>query len=549
MTAAPEASRPDRKERLTAIRQRKTPWDLVVIGGGVTGAGIARIAAARGLKTLLVEQQDYAWGTSSRSSKMVHGGLRYLGSGQYRLTRDAVRERERMLQEAPGLVDPLHYIMPHYHRQFPGPRLFGMLLWFYDRIAGRRNHEFFAADRVLDWIPGLQRRGLQGGTRFADAGTDDARLVLRLIAEARAAGAETLNYVRAEGVKPGSPTTITLKDTEATDDSDSHEPFTIESRLVVNATGAWTDELRRQLGHERSIRPLRGSHLVVPFWRLPVACSVSLFHPDDKRPVFIFPWQGTTVIGTTDLDHKGSLADEPAITTQEVDYLLNLADAFFPDHQVTRNSVIASWSGVRPVVSGDQSLAPSKESREHAIWNDQGVISIAGGKLTTFRLIAEEVLVAGADYLPDHYSARPISPTFRPPPTDCTRPPGLSSTQWRRLQGCYGPDLPDLLRAGSLTPIANTDLFWAELIRAAKQEDVIHLDDLLLRRTRLGLLLSEGGRQWLDVIEQHIRPTLGWNQSRWQQEADRYLSIWRQAYYLPTKKQDARPEKNADGTS
>lgn len=503
-------------------------WDLIVIGGGITGAGIARIAADRGLATLLVEQQDFAWGTSSRSSKMVHGGLRYLGSGQYRLTRDAVRERQRMLEEAPGLVEPLHYIMPHYQRQFPGPRLFGLLLWLYDRIAGRRNHDFLPGDRVLDWVPGLRRERLKGGTRFADAGTDDARLVLRLIHEAKTDGAITRNYVRATHVRQGTPASVTLEDME------NGETATANARLVVSATGAWTDTLREHLGADKTIRPLRGSHLVVPFWRLPVASSVTLMHPDDGRAMFIFPWEGMSVIGTTDLDHDGDLNEEPVVTEPEYRYMLTLADHYFPDHQVTRDSIVASWSGVRPVVSTSQDAAPSDESREHEIWDDGGVVSVAGGKLTTFRLIAEEVLATGAPYLADPEAARGSGPeaVFRPAPAT-ERPPGLSSRQWHRLKGYYGPDLPDLLSAGPLTRIATTDTLWAELIWAAGHEGVRHLDDLMLRRTRIGMLLPGGGRDWLDTIENACTPVMNWTIDDWNREKARYLTIWRQAYYLP----------------
>ncbi|MDX1459102.1 MAG: FAD-dependent oxidoreductase, partial [Marinobacter sp.] len=191
-------AQPCRSSVLHQLRAGNNQFDVIVIGGGITGAGIAREAAGSGLKTLLVEQQDFAWGTSSRSSKMVHGGLRYLGSGQFALTRAAVRERQRMLAEAPGLVDPLPFVMPHFRKQFPGPRVFGVLLWVYDRIAGQRTRRRLTAGETLQWIPGLTQTGLVAGNAFVDAITDDARLVQRTLEEARQDGACCVNYVKVD---------------------------------------------------------------------------------------------------------------------------------------------------------------------------------------------------------------------------------------------------------------------------------------------------------------------------------------------------------------
>lgn len=509
-------------------------YDLVVVGGGITGAGILREAARAGLKALLVEQRDFAWGTSSRSSKMVHGGLRYLGSGHLGLTRDAVRERQRLLQEAPGLVDPLPFVMPHYHRQFPGPRVFGALLSVYDRLAGERNHQYLKGDRVLGWVPGLSREGLYGGTRFGDAVTDDARLVLRVLHEAVAGGAEAINYVCAEQVGPaaGRGKCLQLRNTAG------DETFSVSAGLVVNATGAWTDNLRRQLGAGNTMRPLRGSHLVFPFWRLPVACTVSLFHPVDGRPVFIFPWEGVTVVGTTDLDHASGLDAEACISRDEVDYLLAVVQRVFPESGVSRAEVLSTWAGVRPVVAGN-AANPSKENREHAIWDDNGVVSVAGGKLTTFRLIARDVLSRGQPYLDKPAVADATAAVFTPSPCTVPRPASVSSRQWQRLQGHYGNRLAEVLAAGPLEPVAGTDTLWAELVWSAANESVLQLDDLLLRRTRIGLLLPGGGEAILDRLQALCAPVLGWSDQQWQTQRKQYLELWRQAYSLPDAGQGA----------
>ncbi len=512
-----------------ALLGRDEPWDMVIIGGGITGAGVLREAAREGYSALLVEQRDFAWGTSSRSSKMVHGGLRYLASGDYRLTRDAVHERERMMNEAPGLVDNLYYIMPHFRRQFPGPGLFGLLLRLYDFLAQRRTRRFFPGESVLHWVPGLRRQGLRGGTRFSDAVTDDARLVLRILQEATAAGGRALNYVRAESVTPpgnAGEGRVTVHDELG---GTHHE---LRARHIVHATGAWTDRLRGQLGAEQRIRPLRGSHLVFPFWKLPVSVSLSLIHPRDHRPMFVYPWEGVTVVGTTDLDHDEDLQKEAVLSRAEMDYLLEAVHDAFPDTRLGTADLISTWSGVRPVVSegGSRKKKPSKEKREHVIWNDQGVISVAGGKLTTFRLIALEVL----DHLrTDNGIRREVDEqVFSPAPTTA-RPKELTAWQWRRLRGHYGNRVGEVIESGPLAPIGHTDTLMAELAWSCRHEQVRHLDDLLLRRTRLGLLLPEGGAPWLDAIRKHCQPVLGWDDDRWQRECSRYRDLWRASYHLP----------------
>lgn len=525
-----------RQSGLDLLRGDRTFWDLIIIGGGITGAGVLREATRRGLKVLLVEQKDFAWGTSSRSSKMVHGGLRYLATGDYPLTRDSVRERERLMEEAPGLVDRLPFMMPHYRRVFPGPRLFNLVLWVYDWIAGHRDHEFFPLQRTLSWVPGIDRRNLKGGTRFADALTDDARLVLRVMDEAVCRGGVALNYMRALSVErdQGRISGVALKDEE------SGDRFRVRAGAVVNATGAWADQLRLESGGKPAIRPLRGSHLVVPFWRLPVALTLSFFHPRDRRPVFVFPWEGVTVIGTTDLDHRESLDREAAITEAEVDYLLEAANRLFPGANLQRPDIQSTWSGVRPVV-GAGVADPSKERREHVVWDDGGLVSVAGGKLTTFRLIARDVLRKAAPYLPELTRVESEGQILTAAPS-MPRPGGVTAFQWRRLRGFYGFRLEAVLNAGEQVEIDQSGTLWCELVWAARNEAVVHLDDLMLRRTRLGLLLPRGGMALLDSIRHHCQSALEWDDERWQREVARYAEIWQRYYSLPAKSRPHPPE-------
>jgi glycerol-3-phosphate dehydrogenase len=505
-------------------------WDLIVVGGGISGAGILREAARRGWSCLLLEQRDFAWGTSSRSSKMVHGGLRYIAKGQLGLTRDSVRERQRLLGEAPGLVDVLPFLFPHYRGKFPGPRVFGGLLGVYDALAGQRLHRYHPAGELRYLAPGLNDTELLGGTLFTDAVTDDARLVMRVLGEARAEGGEALNGMRVIQLSRDGERVNGL----VAEDSESGRRFSFRARAVAQATGAWADELRQKSGLEH-IRPLRGSHLLLPAWRLPVAQAISFMHPEDGRPVFVFPWEGATVIGTTDLDHGEALNRDARITEDEVEYLLAACASVFPHAKVGRADVLSTWAGVRPVVSEGESTGkkPSDEKREHALWVESGCVTLAGGKLTTFRLLALEVLRACAPMLGREVADVGQALFHAAPPVAL---PGLSLSQQRRLAGRHGRVLPRLAELigelGSECIGASTTL-WAELALACDDELVLQLDDLLLRRTRIGLLLAGGAAAELPRIRALCQPRLGWSDARWEEQQQRYLALWRQCYSLP----------------
>nr|BFD42357.1 glycerol-3-phosphate dehydrogenase/oxidase [Pseudomonas sp. FFPRI_1] len=506
-------------------------WDLIVIGGGISGAGILREAARRGWRCLLLEQRDFAWGTSSRSSKMVHGGLRYIAKGQWRLTRDSVRERQRLLHEAPGLVEPMSFLMPHYRGGFPGPRVFGGLLTVYDALAGRRSHRFHDARQTCYLAPGVKDVGLLGGTCFVDALTDDARLVMRVLAEARADGAWVVNGMRVEQL---------LREGERVcgvqvEDVESGTLQQLRCQVLAVATGAWAERLR-PVATPRQLRPLRGSHLLLPGWRLPVAQALSFMHADDGRPVFVFPWEGATVVGTTDLDHREALDLGASISPEELEYLLAAIAQQFPQAHITGADVLSTWAGVRPVVGsagGQAHGKPSSESREHVLWQEPGCVTLAGGKLTTFRPQAIEVLQACAAMI-----GRSVSDDGAPvfSPVAALAIPGLSAAQERRLAGRHGRDLPRLAqRVGELGSdcIGASDTLWAELAVAAEAEMVLHLDDLLLRRTRIGLLLAEGAAAYLPAIRRVCQPRLGWSDERWHTEEQRYRTLWQRHHSLP----------------
>ncbi len=510
-------------------------WDLVVVGGGITGAGIFREAARLGLRVLLLEQRDFAWGTSSRSSKMVHGGLRYIAEGDFRLTQESVTERQRLLREAPGLVDPLPFLYPHYRKAFPPPWLFSIVLMIYDVMAGKWNHRFHRASELFLRAPWLRRENLLGAMQFGDAVTDDARLVLRVLREGIRDGGTAINYVAARRTLRDGARVSGLE----VEDLETGDSMEIRARVVVNATGAWADRLRGELGRDPVIRPLRGSHLVVPGWRVPVGQAISFRHPEDKRPVFVFPWEGVTVIGTTDLDHRDDLDLEATISEVETDYLLAAANHQLPHYRLTRGDVISTWSGVRPVISSGSGVDPSKEKRDHSIWDDAGMLSVSGGKLTTFRVIGREVLERAAAYLPNLRLPDDPAPVFTPP--DPRLLDGLS-LPWgarHRFTGRFGADLPAFraaLETDELKPVGGTRTWWSELRWAARNELVVHLDDLLLRRTRIGMLLPGGGAAELDRVRAICSEELGWDRKRWSLEREAYLDIWKAHYGPPAPK-------------
>ncbi len=511
------------------------PWDLIVIGGGITGAGILREAARVGLRVLLIDAGDFASGTSSRSSKLVHGGLRYLKNAQFKLTIESVRERERLLHEGRGLVTPLAFLMPGFESdRIPG-WVFGIGLTLYDLLALKWGHRHYDPAGLRGLCPPLSGDGLLGGYRYFDAQTDDARLVLRLVREGVRAGGTALSYCRVDGLlrsHSGQVRGVILRDQAA---QGSERTAEIEAPVVVNATGAWADELRGRVGGRPRLRKLRGSHVIFPASRFPLPRAVSLLHPSDARPVFAFPWEGVTIVGTTDVDHAYNLTEEPAISLAEADYLLDLVRWAFPSLQLSLDDAMATYAGVRPVINTGKA-DPSKESREYVLWNESGLLTITGGKLTTFRRMAHSALRAVRRRLPGAPEFDPRLRVLDEPPAERSLPSDLPPAVCSRLISRYGEDTPALVacaQAGELESIGSSPSLWAEVRWAARQEGVVHLDDLLLRRVRIGLTLPQGGQSQLERIRSIAQPELEWDDSRWESEVSRYRSLWQAAYAGP----------------
>ncbi len=515
--------------------QLDQPWDLIVVGGGITGAGILREATRAGLKTLLVEARDFASGTSSRSSKLVHGGFRYLRNAQIRLTYESVRERERLLKQGRGLVSPLGFLLANFRGDRIPAWVFGAGLVIYDLLAYKWGHQHYDANGIRNLCSPLTSPDLLGGYRYIDAQTDDARLVLRVIREAVRDGGTALNYARVEGLlrlRSGRVTGVSICDQAPVTHGRTVE---VEAPVVINATGAWADELRTQINGIPRLRKLRGGHLIFPWERLPLPRAVSILHPVDGRPVFAFPWEAVTLVGTTDVDHNVAPIDEPAISEGEANYLMQAVDKAFPEAGLQLEDIQVTFAGVRPVV--DTGIAdPSKESREYVVWHEDGLLTVTGGKLTTFRLMAHDALRSMRRWLPGRPAFDRKLQVLDKPPAESSLYADLDPAARLWLIGRHGADAPAVLAAANpeeLQPIGESPALMAELRWAARAEGVVHLEDLLLRRVRLGLLIPDGGLTMLEEIRAVVQPELKWDDARWIHEVEHYTQLWQSCYQLP----------------
>ncbi len=479
-----------------------------------------------------MEGRDFSFGTSSRSSKLVHGGFRYLRNRQFDVTRESVREREWMLREAQKMVQPLPFLLPSYEGAKTPSWQFSLGVVIYDLMAPKWDHRSYSARGLQKLCPLLNSQGLTGGHLYYDARMDDSRLVLRVIREAVRAGGTAINYARAESLlktADGQVCGAVVRDTAVPNGRTAE----VRAKVVVNAAGPWSDELRAQVGGEARLRKCRGSHLIFSYEKFPIQQAVTLLHPKDNRAMFAIPWEGTTMIGTTDLDQCDPWEHaEPYASQAEVEYILDALHATFPSVTAGEQDIISSFAGLRPLISSNAAL-PSQVSRKHVIWDENGLLTITGGKLTIFRIMAHQVLEAAAKKLPAADLDQRVR-MFDPLPA-LHEPVVLDPDQADFLLGRYGAETPDLIASAhpgefdEINPLPN---LWAELRWSARAEGVVHLDDLLLRRVRLGMLLPEGAAKEVEKIRAIVQPELGWADAAWDAEWAAYQETWRR-YYAP----------------
>lgn len=537
-------------------RLRTDVFDVLVIGGGITGAGIALDAAARGLRVALVEKGDFASGTSSRSTKLVHGGLRYLAQYRFRLTREALSERSLLQRLAPHLVEPIPFLFPIYHKRTEVWRV-NTGLWLYDLMAGLRRtkvHRQLDRRAVLQRAPRLNPNGLRAGFLYYDARTDDARLVVEVLKAAVEYGAVAANYVEAERIRneDGRAAGVVARDTM------TGEPLAISARKVVVATGVWLDQILvasnpNDLSTKRKrVRPAKGVHIIVPRDRM--SCDTAVAFPTpDNRLMFVIPWQGAVLIGTTDTDYDGPL-DNPRADRADLDYILEVVNAAFPGTDLTDDDVISIQAGLRPLIdSGEENTA--SVSREDRIFEiPDGTIAIAGGKLTTYRrmgrkvvdlvvarLRAERVLVGKLRSrtgniriggYPENKRARfsRLAALLRRRRSSAgvVPPTSISPAAARRLWRTYGANWLGVLRLVSENPawgepiIPGVDVLIAEAVWAVRNEMAQTLLDVLARRTHLAQLDRNQGRGAAPTIARVIAPDLGWDEAETQRQIGLY---------------------------
>jgi len=535
--------------RLARQRLADDHFDLLVIGGGITGVGVALDAAARGLRVALVERDDFASGTSSKSSKLIHGGLRYLQQGDVRLVYEALAERQRLRRNAPHLVKLLPFLLP----MFTGKdgvipkgltRALGTAMWMYDLTGGARIgklHERLKRDEALAYMPTLPADRLAGGYLYYDAAADDARLTLTIARTAALDhGAVLANGVAVTGL---------LKDGDgqaagATVRTDEGEAFDVRAAAVVNACGVWSDDVRAldEGTHPDSIRPAKGIHVTVP-WRLvrnTIAVVVPV--PKDKRSVFVVPWGGPpggeprfTYIGTTDTDYDGPL-DDPQCTPEDIEYVLRAINFSVADTTIAEADILGTWAGLRPLVKSASSGRTADLSRGHKVAvSGSGVVTITGGKLTTYRHMAADTVDVVVERLGGRVRGRIA---------------GRSTTKKLRLRGAegfdelaasadartrtladrYGGEAHVLLAMIEHDPslgeplLAGTDYLRAEALYAARYEMARSLTDVLARRTRALLQAREASAAAAADIARLIAGELGWDDA----EVDRQVAAYRE---------------------
>ena len=520
--------------RAASLARLESEFDLVVVGGGITGCGVALDAAQRGLEVLLVERGDIASGTSSRSSKLIHGGLRYLKEMQFRITRLACRERDRMLALSPHLVHPIRFLYPaSLGDRTPGWQV-DLGLWMYDRLTARpEKHTHLETEEVAALVPDLPTDQLDRVLAYTDAMADDARLTLAVAATAHAYGAAVLTRCEAQTAirdADGEVCGLIVRDLET---GTSHR---VTAGIVINAGGVWTDEVRHRLGLKgRRVRPSRGIHLILPSALAPITVAVTLPSPDDGRPVFLIPHPEGVLLGTTDHFHDGTL-DDPRPTGDEVGYLLRAAQSAFPRRGIVRENVLGAFAGLRPIldIHADD---PSEASREEDVWEENGVLTVSGGKLTTWRSTAEEAVDEAISRLPEETTRRVGRCMTKGTPLAGLAPRDLG----HRLQAAY--ELESTVAAGMARRLGSTawgavhlargrselrplrpglDLCAAELRAHCRWGAVLHLDDLLLRRVRIGMWEPETARAVLPHLRPILRRELGWKSKDWQLEREQF---------------------------
>lgn len=540
-----------RADALARLSERGKTYDLLVAGGGITGAGIALDAASRGLSVALVERGDFASGTSSKSSKLVHGGLRYLEQREFGLMREASVERDLLRRLAPHLVEPMPFVLPVSDRWKRA--LFGVGLWTYDALASFKNlkvHRHMDGEETERMVPLVPRNKVRGGYLFYDCKTDDVRMVFAVLGQARRYGATVANYVAVEsldGTESGCRALVR--------DSVSDTSFEIAARQVVVAAGVWGDrvEAMSHPGAEARLRPSKGVHLVFRKDKLPLA-DAAAFVPDAarKRMLFVIPWHDAVLVGTTDTAYDGDI-DTPSVEPEDRDYCLTAVNSIF-EVDLTERDIAGAYAGLRPLIAA-RAGATADLSRRHAVYSiAPGITGITGGKLTTWRRMAKDAVDGVASELGSRGKCR--TQWIRLGASDVPRLRAAAGRRAARL-GIPGERVGNLVRfygdaALSVLDVAERDgltgalvdgglPIGAEALYCAEAEMVVHLDDLLSRRTRLALTDPAAGVERGSRAPELLASALGWDSERTDAEVERHRRLVERERGLPLREDPPVP--------
>jgi len=524
-----EFSTVTRKENIQKMRDRN--FDLIIIGGGITGAAISRDATMRGFSVALLEKGDFASGTSSRSSKLIHGGLRYLKHARFGLVFGALRERWTLRKNAPRFVKPLTFFIPVYEDSTTNKLQLSLGLWLYDVLALFRTekaHEWLRPERVKDLEPMVRRGRLAGAGLYYDCLTDDALLVLATIKDSWNRGALVANYVEVVGFEKDGGKIVGVRAVDLI----SGTQLNIQGKVVVNATGPWSDGLRKLDDPESKpkLRPAKGAHLLIPRALIGNREAVVLESRRDGRSLFVVPWGDVCLVGTTDTDYDGDL-DHVTASEDDANYLLESLREYFPEAKVKEDDIISSYAAVRPLAA-ELGVTEDDVSRDQLIFESgSGLVSIIGGKLTTHRSMAEALVNYVSRKLTRDFGRRPARgcETQRLPlsndETDVahmidnlTRESGVEREVASHLVEAYGGDgaVEVLKIAGesaglSSRIVAEEPYLIAEARYAAKYQMAVKLIDFIFRRTQLAIRLKDHGRSVAGKLATEMAKELGWS--------------------------------------
>lgn len=521
----------NRLENLATTEQ--SVFDIFVVGGGITGAGVARDAASRGMKVVLAEQNDFAIGTSSRSSKMIHGGIRYLENKEFGLVFEALSERTKLFSIAPHLVHPLRFMLPIYEGGRVGMGLMSLGMWLYDALSLFRApelHERLNKSQSLERMPALNGVGLLGSFVYSDAYMDDDRLVIETLRSANAMGAVAMNYLKVNKVEFGKPHIIHCEDVT------TKKNYQIKAHHIVSSVGPWTDEFGHQVIQKWKdiLRPTKGIHLTFNKSRLNLPSAVVMASGKDNRIVFGIPRHDMIIVGTTDTDFKQH-PEEVVATKEDVDYLLAIADQYFPGAKLKKQDILASYAGVRPLVH-DGSSSEGKTSREHTIMSlPEGITFVAGGKYTTYRKMAEDILKSVLKFfsLDDRgkfnrgNTTGPLNPMITEESyrwalgqdEQLAQESGMPLADAKLLLSRHGSEAFEIIKKFGI----GLSYIEYEALHAIENTMCLNVVDFLARRVPIFLATSDNGESAFQTVLPHFAKYYSWSQAEVKKQQELFV--------------------------